>query len=42
MSADKSHLAFSLDSGAVGVIDLSTNVVVKMAEGHESVSSSVC
>lgn len=41
LSSNKSHLAFSMDSGAVGVVNLATEEVVKMKTGHESVCGSV-
>ncbi|KIK08814.1 hypothetical protein K443DRAFT_535773 [Laccaria amethystina LaAM-08-1] len=41
LNSDKSHLAFSMDSGAVGVVKLATKEVVKMKTGHESVCGSV-
>lgn len=37
LSANKGHLAFSLDTGVVGVVDLSNNVVTKMQDKHENV-----
>ena len=37
LSANKDHLAFSLDTGVVGVVDLSNNVVTKMQDKHENV-----
>ena len=37
LNSNKSHLAFSMDSGAVGVVNLGTKEVVKMKTGHESV-----
>ncbi|KAJ3509300.1 hypothetical protein NLJ89_g5297 [Agrocybe chaxingu] len=41
LNMNKSHLAFTLDSGYVGVIDLSTNAVTRMEIKHESVCGSV-
>ncbi|CAA7270910.1 unnamed protein product [Cyclocybe aegerita] len=41
LNMNKSHLAFTLDSGYVGVIDLSTNAVTRMETKHESVCGSV-
>ena len=38
LHANKSHLAFSMDSGVVGVVDLSTKAVLRMKTKHESVS----
>ena len=38
LNANKSHLAFGMDSGVVGVIDLSNNSITKMESKHESVS----
>lgn len=37
MNVNKSHLAFSMDSGVVGVVDLSTKSVSRMKTKHESV-----
>ena len=37
LNSNKSHLAFTMDSGLVGVIDLSNNTVTKMETKHESV-----
>lgn len=34
----KKHLAFSTDSGVVGVVDLTSLLVAKMKEQHTSVS----
>ncbi|KAF9469370.1 WD40-repeat-containing domain protein [Collybia nuda] len=41
LNITKSHLAFSTDSGVVGVVDLSTKVVSRMKTRHESVCGSV-
>ncbi|KAF9053018.1 WD40-repeat-containing domain protein [Panaeolus papilionaceus] len=38
---DKTHIAFSMDSGIVGVIDLATKAVSKMETKHESICGSV-
>ena len=40
LSSDKSHLAFGLDSGSVGVIELSSETITRMGDKHSSVSSS--
>lgn len=40
LNINKTHLAFSTDSGTVGVLDLSTNVVSRMKTKHESVGAS--
>lgn len=37
LNINKSHLAFSMDSGVVGVVDLSTNTISRMKTKHESV-----
>jgi hypothetical protein len=37
LNVNKSHLAFSMDSGVVGVVDLSTKAVSRMKTKHESV-----
>ncbi|KAJ6502386.1 WD40-repeat-containing domain protein [Mycena sanguinolenta] len=37
LNSAKSHLAFSTDSGAVGVVDLSTKMITRMKTGHSSV-----
>ncbi|KAJ7940461.1 quinon protein alcohol dehydrogenase-like superfamily [Mycena leptocephala] len=37
LNSGKSHLAFSTDSGAVGVVDLSTNTVSTMKSSHSSI-----
>jgi len=41
LNVNKSHLAFSMDSGIVGVVDLSTKVVSRMNPKHESICGSV-
>ncbi|KAF9558000.1 hypothetical protein CPC08DRAFT_736537 [Agrocybe pediades] len=42
LNADKSNLAFSLDSGVVGVVDLvNDNTITRMEEKHTSVCGSV-
>ena len=38
LNASKSHLAFGMDSGVVGVVDLSNNSITKMESKHDSVS----
>lgn len=37
LNINKTHLAFSMDSGIVGVIDLSTKEISRMKIRHESV-----
>jgi hypothetical protein len=37
LNINKSHLAFSMDSGVVGVVDLSTKAISRMKTKHESV-----
>jgi hypothetical protein len=37
LNVNKSHLAFSMDSGIVGVVDLSTMAVSRMKTKHQSV-----
>lgn len=37
LNSNKTHLAFSMDSGVVGVIDLSNNDIIKMKTNHTSV-----
>ena len=37
LNANKSHLAYTTDSGLVGVIDLSDKSITKMETKHESV-----
>lgn len=37
LNANKSHLAFGMDSGIVGVLDLSNNSITKMKSKHDSV-----
>lgn len=37
LNINKSHLAFSMDSGVVGVVDLSTKTITRMKTKHESV-----
>ncbi|KAJ7905683.1 WD40-repeat-containing domain protein [Mycena olivaceomarginata] len=37
LNPSKSHLAFSTDSGAVGVVDLSTKTITRMKTGHSSI-----
>ncbi|KAF7363588.1 WD repeat-containing protein 53 [Mycena sanguinolenta] len=37
LNSAKSHLAFSTDSGAVGVVDLSTKTITRMKTGHSSI-----
>jgi len=37
----KVHLAFGLDSGVVGVVDLSNNSITKMGSKHDSICGSV-
>jgi len=40
LNADKSNLAFTLDTGVVGVVDLAnSNTITRMDEKHDSVSS---
>ncbi|KAF8197518.1 WD40-repeat-containing domain protein [Pholiota molesta] len=41
LNADKSRLAFTMDSGVVGVIDLSDNTVTKMETKHENISATI-
>uniref|UniRef100_A0A8H8CP61 Uncharacterized protein n=1 Tax=Psilocybe cubensis TaxID=181762 RepID=A0A8H8CP61_PSICU len=41
LNANKSHLAFTMDSGFVGVLDLSNNSITKMETKHDSVCGSV-
>ena len=41
LNANKSHLAFGMDSGVVGVVDLSNNSITKMESKHDSVSDEV-
>ncbi|KAJ7271949.1 WD40 repeat-like protein [Mycena haematopus] len=41
LNSGKSHLAFSTDSGAVGVVDLSTKTITRMKTGHSSVRSTI-
>ncbi|TFK63229.1 hypothetical protein BDN72DRAFT_826806 [Pluteus cervinus] len=41
INVTKSHLAFSLDSGHVGVVDLKDNSIRRMNQPHTSVSGSV-
>ncbi|KAF9479303.1 WD40 repeat-like protein [Pholiota conissans] len=41
LNANKSHLAFTMDSGVVGVIDLSDNSITKMETKHENISATV-
>lgn len=38
LSSDKSHLAFGLDSGEVGVMELSSETIIRMGDKHSSVS----
>ena len=38
LNANKSHLAFGMDSGVVGVVDLSNNSITRMESKHDSVS----
>ena len=38
LNASKSHIAFGMDSGIVGVIDLSNNSITKLESKHDSVS----
>jgi len=41
LNSNKSHLAFTMDSGLVGVIDISNNAITKMETKHESVRDAV-
>jgi len=41
LNSNMSHLAFTLDSGVVGVVDLSNNRVTKMQHRHKSICGSV-
>ncbi|KAF8077662.1 WD40-repeat-containing domain protein, partial [Lyophyllum atratum] len=41
LNSNKTHLAFSMDSGVAGVVDISTKVVSRMKSKHESVCGSV-
>lgn len=41
LNSSKSHLAFSMDSGVVGVVDLASKVISRMKTKHESVCGSV-
>ncbi|KAF5389952.1 hypothetical protein D9757_003629 [Collybiopsis confluens] len=41
IALDIKHLAFSTDGGTVGIVDLSTNSIWRMKEGHTSISSCV-
>ena len=41
LNANKSHLAFGMDSGIVGVVDLSNNSITRMESKHDSVSGKV-
>ncbi|KAJ7174017.1 WD40-repeat-containing domain protein, partial [Mycena crocata] len=37
LNAGKTHLAFSTDSGSVGVVDLTTRTILRMKTGHSSI-----
>ncbi|PPQ87974.1 hypothetical protein CVT25_001053 [Psilocybe cyanescens] len=41
LNANKSHLAFTMDSGFVGVLDLSNHSITRMEAKHDSVCGSV-
>jgi len=41
LNVNKSHLAFTMDSGVVGVMDLSDKIITKMEIKHDSVCGSV-
>ncbi|RDB22274.1 WD repeat-containing protein 53 [Hypsizygus marmoreus] len=41
INANKTHLAFCMDSGVVGVIEISTKQVTRMKSNHDSVCGSV-
>jgi len=41
LNVNKSHLAFSMDSGLVGVIDLSNHSITKMGSKHYNICGSV-
>ncbi|KAF8635511.1 hypothetical protein AX17_003901 [Amanita inopinata Kibby_2008] len=41
LNTNKSHIAFSADSGTVGIIDLSTKVVFRMKHEHKNVCGTV-
>ncbi|KAG6910284.1 hypothetical protein DXG01_011681 [Tephrocybe rancida] len=41
LNANKTYIAFSMDSGAVGVVDLATKLVTRMKSKHDSVCGSV-
>ncbi|KAF8912110.1 WD40-repeat-containing domain protein [Gymnopilus junonius] len=41
LNANKSHLAFTLDSGVVGVVDLSDKTITRMQTKHDSVCDTV-
>lgn len=38
INSNKSHLAFGLDSGNVGIVDLKDNAIKRMGKPHTSVS----
>lgn len=41
LDSGKKHLAFSMDSGVVGVVDVSTKQVTKMKTKHENICANV-
>lgn len=41
LNTNKTHIAFSMDSGVVGVVDISTKAVSRMRTKHDSVCGSV-
>ncbi|KAF5315596.1 hypothetical protein D9611_005050 [Ephemerocybe angulata] len=41
LNGNKSHLAFGLDSGIIGTVDLNTGAVTKLKQKHDSICSSV-
>ncbi|KIM48722.1 hypothetical protein M413DRAFT_15055 [Hebeloma cylindrosporum] len=41
LNSNKSHLAFTMDSGLVGLIDISNNTITRMETKHESVCATV-
>ncbi|RXW22071.1 hypothetical protein EST38_g3782 [Candolleomyces aberdarensis] len=41
LNGNKSHLVFGLDSGIIGIIDLTSGSLIKLKQKHESICSSV-
>ncbi|KAJ2929583.1 hypothetical protein H1R20_g7512, partial [Candolleomyces eurysporus] len=41
LNGNKSHLAFGLDSGIIGIIDLTSGSLTKLKQKHDSICSSV-